>query len=172
MAVRAVGEGNEGFLASVYFVLGEPSYEEWEERTQRSEEYQSGMRLGEHHAQAEAHRRWEDAETSVREAGRGIDRPWREVWDAWRDLEQRLGQVGASSRAEDRVERAYRGVRDREYQLNRRMEMAERYLLEARRIPIHLDEPVISEHVYEVALRGSRMTASVRLQLMGPGNRP
>lgn len=158
----------EGAMATVHFILGAPAYESWEERTQRSQEYQSGTRLVENPEYAEAYRQWEQSDLRLREAERRLDQAWREVRDAERELENRRRRGASTSVAENRVDRAYRDVRSRERALDSRVSETERLFVAKRRLPTQVEEPVFNEHFYEVARQRGRKTALLRVQLTIP----
>lgn len=165
-ARRSDGFGIEGHLR---VVVGAQRFEQWDEEELRSGEYQSGTRLvpnptfvAKDEELLEAQRAEIQAEQDYRDAVRRLR-------DAERNLDERRRRGQATGTQENRVQRELQNADRREAEWERASARVRQLDMEVRRIPAQMEEPVYSEHVYQVVVQRARLSADLRLEISVPG---
>lgn len=157
-----------GLDALLQVTITDPEFTDWEEREMRSGEFQSGTRLVPNPEYEREYARLAEAEDGIEEAGLRFNEARHELREAERDLRQRQREGRATASAERRVDRAFSQLDRREIELEEAEMEANRINARLRQIDRQLEEPVFSDHYYEVTLQRARMTTDVRLELTVP----
>ncbi len=154
-----------GWEAKQVILVGEPVFEQWDEAVIRSDEYQSGTEWVPNPEYEAAYQRALDAEERMLQAERDVSSARRELRDAERRLREAQRDGRSTSIDESRVDRAHRNLDRRESQLDDRRYDLERRNLEMRRIEQYVEQPVYTEHRYEVILQYGLLYTEVRTEV-------
>ncbi|RAL25019.1 hypothetical protein DL240_02055 [Lujinxingia litoralis] len=163
--------GEEGFeLAGEFLLLGGPAeLQRWEEVEERSQEYQSGTRMVENPVHSGQRSALISREQDVLELERDIAKEELRLQEYRREFRRRTRDGESTTFVESDIERSERRLsRYHQSLIDARYSM-ERQFLELEKVPPYVEEPVYSEHFYEVVGQWASLEGAfdARVQVVG-----